>query len=227
MPSGRQKAGAPKTGEQVGRWTLEQKIGEGGLGVVYRASRSDGEVRQRGAIKFLRGTFHGSDLETRFRDERQILANLSHPYIVGLIDGGVTEDGQPYLVMQLVENGEPLDTYCRKHQCSMNQRLVLFQKICEAVSYAHKNLVVHRDLKPGNILVTPDGTPHLLDFGVAKILDPVHRAGSEAAHSSHVLLGTERYFSPEQARMETLDQSTDIYSLGADPLRTADRNRSV
>ncbi|HEY3741727.1 MAG TPA: protein kinase [Bryobacteraceae bacterium] len=209
-----QQQSDPLTGQQIGRWTLEQKLGEGGLGVVYRAYRSDGHVRQNGAIKFLRGTVRSHDLETRFRDERQILANLHHPYIVGLIDGGVTEQGQPFLVMELVENGEPLDVYCRQRQLSLEQTLSLFQKVCEGVFYAHQRMVVHRDLKPANILVTPDGLPHLLDFGVAKILDPSHRSTGEAAHSSHVLLGTERYFSPEQARMEPLDQSTDIYSLG-------------
>jgi WD40 repeat protein/serine/threonine protein kinase len=204
----------PRAGQRIDRWILERKLGEGGLGVVYSALRSDGQVRQRGAIKFVRGTVLSHDLEQRFRDERQILANLNHPYIVGLLDGGVTAEGQPYLVMELVEDAKPLDIYCRQQQVSVKECLRLFQKVCQAVSYAHQKLVVHRDLKPGNILVSPDGTPHLLDFGVAKILDPIHRADGNPTNSSHVLMGTQRYFSPEQARMERLDTATDVYSLG-------------
>jgi WD40 repeat protein/serine/threonine protein kinase len=204
----------PRLGQQAGHWRLQRKLGEGGLGVVYLAERSDGEVRQRGAIKFLKATVHSRDLELRFRDERQILANLQHPYIVRLLDGGVTPEGQLYLVMEYLEDARPLDNYCRQRQLPLQDCLSLFQKICEAVSYAHQKLVIHRDLKPGNILVSPDGTPRLLDFGVAKILDPLHRAGIEHAHSTAVQMGTERYFSPEQARQEPLDTGTDVYSLG-------------
>lgn len=200
--------------KQIGPWKLLRRLGEGGFGLVYLAERNDGHVRQLGAIKFLKGTVHPRDLELRFLDERQILANLNHPCIVGLIDAGLTREGQAYLVMDFVEDGLPIDVYCREQEISVKDCLVLFRNVCEAVSYAHRKLVVHRDMKPGNILVTKDGTPRLLDFGVAKILDPVHRSGAQAASSTNVSVGTLRYFSPEQARQEPVDTSTDIYSLG-------------
>jgi serine/threonine protein kinase len=200
--------------KQIGPWKLLRPLGEGGFGLVYLAERNDGQVRQVGAIKFLKGTVHTRDLELRFLDERQILANLSHPWIVGLIDAGLTREGQAYLVMDFVEDALPIDVYCREREIPVKDCLLLFRNVCQAVSYAHRKLVVHRDLKPGNILVTKDGTPRLLDFGVAKILDPVHRSGAQAASSTNVSVGTLRYFSPEQARRETVDTSTDIYSLG-------------
>ena len=198
---------------QIGPWKLLRPLGEGGFGIVYLAERNDGQVRQLGAMKFLKGTVHSRDLELRFLDERQILANLNHPWIVRLIDADVSQ-GQPYFVMDFVEDGLPIDVYCRGKTLSVKERLRLFRNVCEAVSYAHRKLVVHRDLKPANILISPDGTPRLLDFGVAKILDPAHRGSGQAAPSTRVLIGTERYFSPEQARREPVDTSTDIYSLG-------------
>lgn len=203
-----------RIGQVVGHWRLLRIVGEGGFGVVYLAERSDGQVRQLGAVKFLRGTVRSREFELRFRDERQILANLHCPYIVGLIDAGVTREGQPYLVMEFVEDAEPIDVYCRDRGLPVRECLKLFQMVCEAVAHAHQKLIIHRDLKPENILVTKDGVPHLLDFGVAKILDPIHRSGERAAASTNVLVGTERYFSPEQARREPVDTTTDIYSLG-------------
>jgi serine/threonine protein kinase len=203
-----------RIGQLIGRWKLLRVLGEGGFGIVFLAERSDGEVRQLGAVKFLRGTIRSHDFDLRFRDERQILANLSCPYIVGLIDAGVTLEGQPYLVMEFVENAKPIDLYCRDNGLSARECLGLFQRVCEAVAHAHQKLIVHRDLKPENILVTDDGLPHLLDFGVAKILDPIHRSGDRAAPSTNVLVGTQRYLSPEQARREPVDTTTDIYSLG-------------
>src|SRR5271154_2182170 len=200
--------------KQIGTWKLLRPLGEGGFGLVYLAERNDGQVRQLGAVKFLKGTVHSRDMESRFLDERQILANLNHPWIVGLIDAGVSRDGQAYLVMDFVEDGLPIDVYCHEQGLSIKDCLKLFRNVCEAVAYAHRKLVVHRDLKPSNILVTKDGRPRLLDFGVAKILDPIHRGGARAAASTNILVGTERYFSPEQARREPVDTSTDIYSLG-------------
>jgi serine/threonine protein kinase len=220
---------------QIGPWKLLRPLGEGGFGVVYLAARNDGQVRQIGAMKFLKGTVYSRDLELRFLDERQILADLNHPWIVRLIDADVYE-GQPYFVMEFVEDGLPIDVHCREKALSLADRLRLFCRICDAVSYAHRKLVVHRDLKPANILIGPDGTPHLLDFGVAKILDPAHRSGAQAAASTRVLVGTERYFSPEQARREPVDTSTDIYSLavvlyelltGADPYDLARRKNEL
>lgn len=199
---------------QVGPWKLLRRLGEGGFGVVYLAERSDGQVRQLGAIKFLKHAVHSRDLELRFLDERQILANLSHPWIVRLIDAGLSREGQPYLVMDFVEDAVPIDLYCRQQGLSVKECLLLFRKVAEAVAYAHRKLVVHRDLKPSNILVTREGTPRLLDFGVAKILDPSHRGSPSAASSTNVLVGTQRYFSPEQARGESVDTATDVYSLG-------------
>jgi tetratricopeptide (TPR) repeat protein len=199
---------------QIGPWKLLYALGEGGFGVVYLAERHDGQVRQPGAIKFLKGTVHGRDLQLRFLDERQILANLNHPGIVRLIDAGLMPEGQAYLVMEYIEDALAVDVYCRERGLPVRERVVLFRKVCEAVEYAHRKLVVHRDLKPGNILVTSDGNPRLLDFGVAKILDASHRAGAQAASSTNVLVGTERYFSPEQARREPVDTATDVYSLG-------------
>jgi serine/threonine protein kinase/predicted negative regulator of RcsB-dependent stress response len=200
--------------KQIGPWKLLRPLGEGGFGLVYLAERNDGQVRQLGAVKFLKGTVYSRDMELRFLDERQILANLHHPWIVGLIDAGLSAEGQPYLVMDYVDDALPIDVYCREKDLSAKDRLLLFQKVCDAVAYAHRKLVVHRDLKPSNILVTKDGSPRLLDFGVAKILDPIHRSGAQAASSTYVLIGTERYFSPEQVRREPVDTSTDIYTLG-------------
>src|SRR5207253_1038796 len=133
------------------------------------------------------------------------------------IDADVSQ-GQPYFFMKFVQDGVPIDVYCRQNGLSIKEQLQLFRKVCEAVAHAHRKLVVHRDLKPANILIGSDGTPRLLDFGVAKILDPMHRGSAQAAPSTRVLMGTERYFSPEQARREPVDTSTDfstdIYSLG-------------
>jgi serine/threonine protein kinase/tetratricopeptide (TPR) repeat protein len=199
---------------QIGAWKLMRPLGEGGFGVVYLAERNDGQVRQLGAMKFLKGTVHSRDLELRFLDERQILANLNHPWIVRLIDADVGQGGQPYFVMEFVQEGLPIDAYCRQNGLSVKEILLLFRKVCDAVAYAHRKLVVHRDLKPGNILIGSDGAPRLLDFGVAKILDPAHRGSTQSAQSTRVLVGTERYFSPEQARREPVDTSTDIYTLG-------------
>jgi len=219
---------------QIGPWKLVRLLGEGGFGVGYLAERNDGQVRQLGAIKFLKGTVRNWSVELRFLDERQILANLNHPGIARLIDAGLSSEGQPYLVMEFIENALPIDGYCREHRLPVKDILLLFRKVCEAVAYAHRKLVVHRDLKPANILVTAEGAPHLLDFGIARILDPTHRAGNEAPPSIGILLGTERYFSPEQARREPLDTATDIYSLGvilyellvgADPYDFASRKR--
>lgn len=201
-----------RIGQVIGRWKLLRTLGEGGFGVVYLAERVDGHVRQLGALKFLRGTIRTRDLELRFRDERQILANLQCQYIVGLIDAGITLERQPYLVMDFLGDAQPIDEWSR--DCTVKQCLELFVKVCEAVAHAHQKLIVHRDLKPENILVTRDGTPHLLDFGIAKILDPVHRSGDRTAQSTNILVGTERYLSPEQVRRESVDTATDIYSLG-------------
>ncbi|MEM7354973.1 MAG: tetratricopeptide repeat protein [Acidobacteriota bacterium] len=199
--------------QQLGAYRLEEKIGQGGMSVVYRASRADDAYRQRVAIKVQRQGLGSEHLVRRFRRERQILAQLEHPHIARLLDGGTTEDGRPFVVMEYVE-GLAIDEYCDRHRCSIDQRLELFRTVCGAVQYAHQNLIVHRDLKPGNILVTADGTPKLLDFGIAKLLGP--EVGTEGPETTvaWLRLMTPSFASPEQARGGVITTASDVYSLG-------------
>jgi len=155
-------------GARLGPYKIEAIVGHGGMGAVYRASRDDGEFRQEVAIKLVRAAAQSPATLHRFRQERQLLARLAHPNIARMLDGGSTPDGVPYLVMEFIE-GEPITAWCRRRSLAVEQNLVLFLQVCEGMAYAHRNLVVHRDLKPGNILVTAEGTPKLLDFGIAKI----------------------------------------------------------
>ena len=192
----------------VSRYRILEKIGTGGMGDVYRAARADGEFTKEVAIKFVRGGFDTAFVLERFRNERQILASLDHPNIAHLLDGDTTEDGVPYLVMELVK-GTPIDEYCDQHRLAVTQRLRLFRDVCSAVQYAHQRLVIHRDIKPGNILVTEEGVPKLLDFGIAKILNPAAGAEATVAHPM-----TPEYASPEQIRGEPITTATDVYSLG-------------
>src|SRR5579872_1416136 len=204
-------AGDAVAGSRMGAYRVVREIGRGGMGTVYLAVRADDQFEKRVAIKLIRRGLDTQDVLDRFRHERQILANLEHPYIARLLDGGTSPDGRPFLVMEFV-HGEPLDRYCRN--LSIRDRCRLFLKVCEAVAFAHRNLVVHRDLKPGNILVTADGSPKLLDFGIAKILDP----GQEEAERDRTLTGmqvmTPDFASPEQVRGEAITTSSDVYSLG-------------
>jgi serine/threonine protein kinase/tetratricopeptide (TPR) repeat protein len=196
---------------RVGLYRLTSVIGEGGMGTVYRAIRDDDEFQNEVAIKILK---HGMDADyvvERFRRERQILASLNHPNIARLFDGGTIADGRPYFVMELI-HGKPLHEYCDSHHRTTPQRVELFRQICAALLYAHQHLVVHCDLKPGNILVTDDGTPKLLDFGIAKMLDP--GVDNQEATVTVARMLTPEYASPEQIRGEPINTSTDIYSLG-------------
>ena len=152
-----------------GNYRTIRLLGSGGMGTVYLAERDDGQFQQTAAVKVIAPHIAGEAFSERFLAERQILAGLSHPNITKLLDGGVTAEGTPYLVMEYVA-GQPLDSYCDEHKLSTRARLELFLKVCAPVSYAHRNLVVHRDLKPSNILVTSEGEPMLLDFGTAKVL---------------------------------------------------------
>jgi eukaryotic-like serine/threonine-protein kinase len=197
-----------QTGRRIGAYEILAEIGRGGMGEVYRAVRADGEFDRKVAIKMVRGGFDTQFILDRFRNERQILAGLDHPHIARLLDGGTTDEGTPYLVMELVE-GTPIDAHCDVHSLSISQRLELFRSVCGAVHYAHQHLVIHRDLKPANILVTPGGVPKLLDFGIAKILDP--SAGMETT-MMHAL--TPEYASPEQVRAQPVSTASDVYSLG-------------
>jgi tetratricopeptide (TPR) repeat protein/tRNA A-37 threonylcarbamoyl transferase component Bud32 len=198
-------------GRRVGVYRLVRQIGQGGTARVFLAERDDGEFTQRVALKLLRPG-HDSEIDQgRFRAERQILASLSHPNIARLLDGGVTEDGLPYLVMELVD-GQPIDQYCATHALPIRKRLEMFLTVAEATQYAHRSLVVHRDLKPSNILVTADGHVKLLDFGLAKLLEP--SAGGAAATLTTQRWMTPEYAAPEQVLGEAATTLTDVYQLG-------------
>ena len=201
---------ASRTGAQVGSYRLTELIGRGGMGEVYLAERSDGEFQQRVAVKLLRAGFDNPQAIARFRAERAILARLEHPHIARLLDGGVTEEGLPFLAMEHVR-GEAIDQYCGTQDLSIEARLRLFVDVCRAVDFAHRSLVVHRDLKPSNILVTERGEVKLLDFGIAKILE---EGAAEAATRTGLLLLTPEYASPEQVRGGGITTATDIYALG-------------
>lgn len=211
LPGSALWAEAPeKPPAQIGAYTILHEIGRGGMGVVYLADRADGEYRKRVAIKLITNARPDGNLELRFRRERQILAQLEHPNIARLLDGGATVSGQPYFVMEYVE-GPPLLTRCDEHHLDADARLQLFLSVCDAVSYAHQKLIVHRDLKPGNILVTPSGDPKLLDFGLARVLDSETDAEITQAGPTPM---TVAYASPEQIRGERQTVASDVYSLG-------------
>jgi Tol biopolymer transport system component len=198
-------------GTRLGPYRVEAIAGHGGMGAVYRASRDDAEFHQQVAIKLVRVAAESPDSLRRFRQERQILARLSHPNIARLLDGGSTPEGVPYLVMEFIE-GEQITVWCDRRSLGVEQRLRLFLQVCEGVEFAHRDLVVHRDLKPANILVTNDGTPKLLDFGIAKLLDE-RGAENEAATLTGPVM-TPEYASPERVRGEPASTAADIYSLG-------------
>ncbi len=197
-------------GRRVGAYKIVQRIGRGGMATVYLASRADEQYEKQVAIKILLPELDSDDLLRRFRNERQTLAKLDHPNIVKLLDGGTTEEGLPYLVMDYVD-GIPVDQHCDNHKLSTDQRLRLFCQICAAVQCAHQNHIVHRDLKPSNILITEDGSPKLLDFGISKVLQP--RSGLPITQTLTRRM-TPAYASPEQVKGESVTPATDIYSLG-------------
>jgi len=202
-------AGAGKE-RHIGPYKTLRELGHGGMGTVYLAVRADEQYRKRVAIKVIKGGIDRDEVASRFRRERQILAGLDHPNIAKLLDGGTTEEGLPYLVMDYIE-GDAITEYCARQAVSTAERLKLFRSVCSAVQYAHRNLVVHRDIKPGNILVTADGTPRLLDFGIAKLLNP-DLSGESATLSGQVM--TPEYASPEQVSGGPITTATDVYSLG-------------
>jgi tRNA A-37 threonylcarbamoyl transferase component Bud32 len=203
----------PDVGRRYGPYEVVRKIGAGGMGEVYLAQRREDFERQV-AIKVISNRLLAAPLLIeRFRQERQILATLDHPNIARLLDGGVAASGQPYLVMEYVE-GIRLDRYCDQHALTLEQRLALFRKVCAAVEYAHRKLVVHRDLKPNNILVNEQGEPKLLDFGVAKVLEPEESAVGDTLTMTGAVLVTPRYASPERLAGATATVASDVYSLG-------------
>ena len=211
---------APKAGREtgaeskaIGPYVLDRLLGRGGMGAVYLAHRADGQFEQQVAIKLIDLPLATGQFRDRFRQERQILAGLQHPFIARLLDGGVTASGDLYLAMEYVD-GVPIHRFCAEKHLTEAQRLTLFLRVCEAVEFAHQNLVVHRDLKPDNILVADDGTPRLLDFGTAKLLSPTLAVpGSELTREGYQSF-TPQYASPEQVLGNPITTASDTYSLG-------------
>ncbi len=207
-PDAKRARGDPNLGRRVGPYRIERRLAGGGMGIVYLAVRED-DFEQRVALKLVRPKLGTVEVLRRFYEERQILARLQHPSIARILDGGTTGDALPFFAMEYVE-GEPIDRYCENHGLALARRLELFREVCAAVHFAHQNLVVHRDLKPGNILVTPEGVPKLLDFGIAEILG----AAPEAADAPGEHPMTPDYASPEQILGQPVTTASDVYSLG-------------
>lgn len=202
----------PRAGDRLGAWRIVRTLGRGGMATVYLAERADGHFEQTVALKVLDGARYRGDAAGRFAQERQILATLDHPHIARLVDGGTTDGGQPYVVMEYVD-GKPIDRYCDDERLTIDQRIRLFELVASAVQYAHGRLIVHRDIKPSNILVTRDGKPKLLDFGIAKLLDTgTPNTAPETRDALHPM--TPEYASPEQLRAEPLTIASDVYQLG-------------
>ncbi|HSS21678.1 MAG TPA: serine/threonine-protein kinase [Pyrinomonadaceae bacterium] len=200
-------------GKRIGPYEIVRELGHGGMGTVYLAVRADDQYRKQVAIKVVNRGMDTDLILRRFTMERQILANLEHTNIARLLEGGSTDDGLPYFVMEYIE-GQPINRYCDAQLLSTRERLELFRQVCSALHYAHQNLVVHRDIKPSNILVTSEGVPKLLDFGIAKLLSPGWDADAGEITASMVQLMTPEYASPEQLRGLTITTSSDVYSLG-------------
>jgi non-specific serine/threonine protein kinase/serine/threonine-protein kinase len=212
LPAERSEVDLP-IGTSLGVWRIVDVIGRGGMGVVYRAERADDAFKRVAAIKVVRGGSHAADIVERFRRERETLAALDHPNIARVVDGGTTLDGHPYFVMEYVD-GMPIDRFCDDRRLSVDARLALFETVCRAVQYAHQMLVVHRDLKPDNILVTGDGVPKLLDFGIARLMTEEGATPADDALTSATWLMTPDYASPEQMQGRAVTTATDVYSLG-------------
>ena len=200
-----------RVGERVGAYRIVRELGGGGMGAAYLAVRADHAYEKTVAIKVIKRGMDTEAVLRRFRHERQILAGLDHPNIARLIDGGTTTDGLPYFVMEYAE-GVPIDRYCSDRQLSIADRIVLFRNVCDAVRHAHVHRVIHRDLKPGNILVTGDGVPKLLDFGISKVLAADPAEATESTAFSRAM--TPQYASPEQMRGAPITEASDVYSLG-------------
>jgi serine/threonine-protein kinase len=200
-------------GKVIGTYKIIQKIATGGMGSVFLAERADGQFEQKVALKLIKAGLNSLEIIKRFQYERQILARLQHPNIARLLDGGLTDEGLPYFTMEYVE-GEPIDKYCNTHNLSIDERLKLFLKVCSAIHYAHRNLVIHRDLKPGNILITKDGNVKLLDFGIAKVFTEDEDVEQTMMTRTGLFVMTPEYASPEQIRGEVITTATDVYSLG-------------
>lgn len=196
-------------GKQVGAYTIRKKIAEGGMGGVYLAERTDDELDHKVAVKIIKHGRASADNLRRFRQEQQILAGMNHPNIARFYNSGTTSDGFPYIIMEYIE-GKPITEYCKKNQCSVEEKIELFKEVLEAVRYAHENLVIHRDLKPGNIFINKSGEVKILDFGISKLLDDE----SPNITQTGAKILTLRYAAPEQVRQENITTATDLYALG-------------
>jgi eukaryotic-like serine/threonine-protein kinase len=205
---------ASRVGARVGPYRIERRLGGGGMGDAYLGVRADDAYDTRVAIKLIKRGMDTAAVLRRFRQERQILANLDHPFIARLLDGGSTADGLPYVVMEYVD-GVPLDAYCDTHRLSTRERVEIFVRVCHAVQHAHERGVIHRDLKPSNILVTANGTPKLLDFGISKLLLSPQADAPATELTMLARAMTPQYASPEQVRGDAMSPSADVYSLGA------------
>lgn len=204
----------PLIGKHIGPYLIEKEIGIGGMGIVFAGKRDDGEFEQKVAVKIIKQGLSSNYLLKRFQNERQTLANLQHPNIAKLLDGGKTSEELPYLIMEYID-GIPITEYCEKNNLSIEKRLELFVTVCKAVQYAHQNLIIHRDIKPGNILVAQDGVPKLLDFGVAKLLSDDYAENNEEVLTKPGMWHlTPEYASPEQIKGINITTASDIYSLG-------------
>ena len=200
-------------GRRLGPYKIIGQIGAGGMGEVFRASRADDLYEMDVAIKLIRSGQDSESVVTRFKHERQILASLSHTNIARLLDGGTTEEGLPYFVMELID-GQPINEYCNYYALAVNERLKLFLDVCSALSFAHQHRIVHRDIKPSNVLVTASGVPKLLDFGIAKILTPDNLDPKLDNTVTVLRILTPAYASPEQVKGEAITARSDVYSLG-------------
>jgi serine/threonine protein kinase len=211
--------GSTLVGRQVGPYVIDAEIGRGGMGSVWRAHRADGRYTGKVAVKFVHASWVGQLGGDQFRTEGTLLGRLNHPNIARLLDAGMLDATQPYLVLEYVE-GEPIDVYCERHALNAEARLRLFLEVLEAVAHAHNHLIVHRDLKPSNVLVTQDGVVKLLDFGIAKLLDEHTGAGEITVAGTSAL--TPQYAAPEQLLGQPVTTATDVYALPisrAEPLQ--------